>query len=79
MLCQEQSFPSNLLAHRIDVTSPLKSVLCAQSASTIRRECSSAYPRRRYLPFDGGAYTFGGGNGSRTGSGRIFAKTPFKA
>jgi hypothetical protein len=35
-------------------------------------------PRLRYLPFDGDAYTFGGGKGSRAGSGRIFAKMPFK-
>jgi hypothetical protein len=32
-------------------------------------------PRRRpYLPFDGGAYTFLGGKGSRTGSGLSLAR-----
>ena len=35
------------------------------------------YPRRRrFAPTRGGAYTFGGGSGSRTGSGRIFARMP---
>jgi hypothetical protein len=33
-----------------------------------------AQPRRRYRAFDGGAYTFGGGKGSRAGSGLSLAR-----
>jgi hypothetical protein len=37
------------------------------------------HPRRsRPRTKRGGAYTLGGGKGSRTGSGRIFAKIAFK-
>jgi hypothetical protein len=40
----------------------------------------AAERRRRLLAVvaRGGAYTFGGGSGSRTGSGRILSRTAFK-
>jgi hypothetical protein len=48
------------------------------TAST-RRRCRETSPLdttylRRYLPVDGGAYTFGGGKGLRTGSGLSLAR-----
>jgi hypothetical protein len=42
-------------------------------------QASRFHPRLRYRPLDGGAYTFGGGNGSRTGSSLSLARMPLRA
>ena len=38
-----------------------------------------SHPRRRFAPMRGGAHTFGGDSGARSGSGRILPRMPFKS